>query len=462
MSAFGNTVALFGSTMQSRPGVAAPASGDHRAIIQWRALAEGAAILLVLSGIDLALGGHAMLALQPHPYGIAVLLIAAQYGIAAAGLTALLATLLLLGLNPVVQQFGQDRVAWLSGLALNPLLWCAGPLVISALSDPSPPRNLELTETTAAARSDLLDMVAANNRLAETLSTLEARVAGQLNTVSAIYEAARNLGTEASTVLRGAPALIQAATQCTKCSVYLLSGGSLRLGVSDGWGPADSYPYAIEGTALFDAVVGQRATLLANRPSDARILAGAGVLAAPIIDPVGGALLGMVKVEAIAFDDFTLDTVANFKAVASWLAQALSHATKMADAEAERFLIDPRVISARHSATVADQITRVAARIGFNLWMLQIEIPALNNADWARSTMLDAMRVVFRASDILMEADIDHRHFNVLLPGIPPEGVRDAADRLFGALHERDPALFSVTTMACIQLHQTAEPAHAN
>ena len=460
MSAYGNTAGFFGANVQPRADKAT--AGDTSALPNVRGLAEGAAILVVLSGIDLALGNHAMLGMQPHPYGLAVLLIAAQYGIAEAGITALLATALLFGLNPVSQQFGQDRVAWLGGLAFNPLLWCAVALVVGAVTNRLRRLNAELAASAAAARTDLSDMVATNNQLAERLSTLEARVAGQLNTVSAIYEAARNLGTEAASVLQGAPALIQAATQCTKCSVYLLDGGVLRLGVSDGWEQSDPFPHTIEGTALFDTVVGQRSTLLANRPSDGRILAGSGVLAAPVIDPVGGAVLGMVKVEAIGFTDFTLDTVANFRAVASWLAQALSHASKMAEAQAERFLIDPRVISSRHSATVASQITRVAARIGFNLWMLQIQIPPVDNADWARATMLEAMRIVFRASDILMEADMDHRHFNVLLPGIPSEGVRDAADRLFAALQERDPALCAVTTMACVHLHQATEPAHAD
>ena len=422
-----------------------------------RGVAEGAVMLAVLLAVDFAAtGGTRFAGVQPSPFGLVVLLVSAQYGLGQGALVALLAIAARYGGHLPQQDFGQDSIVYLRGVATDPVLWLGCALVVGGIASRLRARAAAAERVALHARHELSVTVAAAGRLSASLAVLEGKVAGQLRTASSIYEAARGLGPDMPDVLSNAPSLLRAATECTRCSIYLLEGDSLHLAASEGRRADDGLVDRIGPGPLFEAVVGRRATLVASRGADAEVLAGQGILAAPIIAPgdgaVPGAVLGMLKVEEIGFARLHLDTVANFQAVCAWVGTALMHAETFVQARDERFTVGGgRLVSAHHSERMIGYLTGLAARLGFDLSLLTVEVEAGDAAgmDRVRRVLEDG----FRDTDMMLEVLLDQRRFSVLLPGTDHVGAETAADRLRAAFALGDPQQVGRVTVRSVTLH---------
>ncbi len=431
---------------------------------RWHGVAEGAVMLAVLLAIDAATtGGTRFGAVQPSPFGFVVLLVSAQYGLGQGALVALLAIAARYGGHLPQQGFGQDSIVYLREVATDPVLWLACALVVGGIASRLRARAAAAERAAFRARQELSVTVAAAGRLSASLAVLEGKVAGQLRTASSIYEAARGLGPDMPDVLSNAPALLRAATECTRCSIYLLEGDTLHLAASEGRRADDGLADRIGPGPLFEAVVGRRATLVASRVADAEVLARQGVLAAPITAPgdgaVPGAVLGMLKVEEIGFARLHLDTVANFQAVCAWVGTALMHADAFVQARDERFTVGGgRLVSAHHSERMIGYLTGLAARLGFDLSLLTVEVgdgqaaePQDHAAgtDWVRRLLEDS----FRDTDMMLEVLLDQRRFSVLLPGTDHVGAEIAADRLRATFALGDPQQIGQVIVRSVTLH---------
>ena len=431
---------------------------------QWHGIAEGAVMLAVLLAVDAVVtGGARFEGIQPSPFGLVVLLVSAQYGLGQGAFVALLAIAARYGGHLPQQGFGQDSIVYLRQVATDPMLWLACALVVGSIASRLRARVAAAERTALHARQELSVTVTAASRLSASLAVLEGKVAGQLRTASSIYEAARDLGPDMPDVLSNAPALLRAATECTRCSIYLLKGDSLHLAASEGRRADDGLAERIGPGPLFEAVVGRRATLVASRTADAEVLARQGILAAPIIAPgngaVPGAVLGMLKVEEIGFARLHLDTVANFQAVCAWVGTALMHAEAFVQARDERFTVGGgRLVSAHHSERMIDYLTGLAARLGFDLSLLTVEVGGREAAGqhddaagtgWVRQLLEDS----FRDTDMMLEVLLDQRRFSVLLPGTDHIGAEIAADRLRVAFELGNTQEIGVVTVRSVTLH---------
>lgn len=422
-----------------------------------RGVAEGAVMLAVLLAIDFAAtGGTRFAGVQPSPFGFVVLLVSAQYGLGQGALVALLAIAARYGGHLPQQDFGQDSIVYLRGVATDPVLWLGCALVVGGIASRLRARAAAAERVALHARQELSVTVAAAGRLSASLAVLEGKVAGQLRTASSIYEAARGLGPDMPDVLSNAPSLLRAATECTRCSIYLLESDTLHLAASEGRRADDGLADRIGPGPLFEAVVGRRATLVASRSADAEVLAGQGILAAPITAPgdgaVPGAVLGMLKVEEIGFARLHLDTVANFQAVCAWVGTALMHAEAFVQARDERFTVGGgRLVSAHHSERMIGYLTGLAARLGFDLSLLTVEVEAGDAAgmDRVRRVLEDG----FRDTDMMLEVLLDQRRFSVLLPGTDHVGAETAADRLRVAFALDDSRQAGRVTVRSVTLH---------
>jgi polysaccharide biosynthesis protein PelD len=320
------------SAAASRP--ATPSPPRYVAGLRVRALLEIVAVLALALTLDALWGsGTRFAAVSPHPFWIVVVLAAAYYG-TREGLAAVVlsAAALLLG-NLPLQRLDEDVNAWLLRAALQPLSWCVAALVLGSLNDAFRHRFEALREELAEVRKQLRSITDAYARLQELKQNLEARVAGQLCTVYAMYNASRAIDRQGvGDVLVGVEDLVRTVMNPRKFSLFLVNGARLEAVVNAGWQAGDAFARDLESSEpLFEAIVTKRRFLVVTDPADEPLLRGQGLLAGPLVNEETGAVVGMLKIEAMGFLDLNLSNVQNFRVLCEWVGAALANAQRVED-----------------------------------------------------------------------------------------------------------------------------------
>lgn len=272
---------------------------------------------------------------SPHPFWIIVLLCAVQYGTTEALVAALAASAALLAGNLPPQRFGQDLYGWLFDATLQPLLWTVAAVVFGEMQGRVRRERDALREEVLQSRKREEVIAAAYRKLDARRESLEARVAGQLRTVFAIYNAAKGIEHMAThEVQAGVADLVRTVMSPRRFSLFLMSGETLELASSEGWeGAETTFARAFDGqSALFQAVVGSHRTLVAAVAEDERILAGEGLLAGPLLNVDSGEVVGMLKIEEMGFLDLSVTTIENFRLLCEWIGTAYSQARRFESA----------------------------------------------------------------------------------------------------------------------------------
>ena len=422
----------------------------------WRGVGEAAALIAVLLVLDRIFGdGHRFLGVEPHPFGIAVILVAAQYGTAEAAAAAILASVALLAFNLPEQHFDQHHYAWLQGIVRDPLIWLTSSLIIGEISGRTRQRAREGAALAMRREGELGTMVQANTDLVDRVTMLETRIAGQQRTVTSIYEAARRLGPDREAVLSGAIALVRAATGATSTSIYLLNANILVPAGGDGWnGAKQSVPIHAD-RPFFQAVIGERRLLVSNKAADRDALDRVGLLAGPLLNS-DGAVLGALVVESIPFTQLHLGAVASFRSVCEWVGDGLERAQQFDAAQQGRFLVEgSSLVAAAQSDRLIGIMGATARRIGFDLTLMQLDLDAFAAAAEPRRTLLTVLEAILRDTDLLLEGE-EKARLLVLMPGTPLRNVSLVAERLHAALAGQNLALLNGVSTSWLSLNERA------
>ena len=293
------------------------------------ALAESIILLGLLLAIDRFVGaGDQFFHVQPHPFWIVVLLVSAQYGVYEGLVAALLASAALVLPSVPGLQFGEDYFDHWFKIGLNPAMWLGAALVIGELRSAADRRSAQLELRLSNAERRERYLADAAERLALANRALENRVAGQLQTVAKLYEAAKSverLGP--GDVLLGICGLVQAGLNPQKFSVYLLNGNSLEAVINEGWTDTDDFRRVYDSASpLFQAILVHERRLNAALPQDALILEEQALLAGPIKAAETGQVVGMLKIEAMDSLEFNKTAIENFRVVCEWIGSAYGRA----------------------------------------------------------------------------------------------------------------------------------------
>lgn len=386
------------------------------------------------------------------PFALPVLYVAARHGLVPGLAVALAAGLLRIGI-------ALSTESWTANAWVEPLAWPCAALLVGFFTDRARARADAAEKAAAGALVDRAAIAESNDRLAARALELDARLGARLQAATAVFEASRALGHGTEGVIRGATGLLRAATGCAACSFWLAEDRTLHLVASEGW-PADATlsHHFLRGP-LLDAMEQRRGALLVTRPSDRLALGGEGILAAPVLSPWDGLVLGMVKVEDIGFADLALDTVAALESAAAWLGAALADARAREAADAATAASGGALpgggmmVAGEDASRAIAAMTALARRVGFDLALLSAEIPAGPRAASALEATRAAMAEVFRGSDLLLEARLDERRLSILLPAAGLGGAEAAAARLRALLAERAPAATQQVIVGVAQLH---------
>lgn len=297
--------------------------------VRLSAVAETLAMLLILLAIDRFVGaGDQFFAVQPHPFWIVVLLIAAQYGVVEGLMAAVMASLALVVPSVPLFGFQDDVFTYALKLGFNPAMWLGAALVVGELRSGADRRANEFAEQLKHAERREQYLASAAERLAIANRALEDRVAGQLRTVANLYEAAKavdQLGP--GDVILGIAGLLRAGLNPQKFSVYLLNGTMLEAVFNEGWTDEDPYRRVYDPTtALYQEVIVASHRLCAANVADALALEEQALLAGPIKSAETGQVVGMLKIEKMDALDFNMTAVENFRVVCDWIGSAYARA----------------------------------------------------------------------------------------------------------------------------------------
>lgn len=401
---------------------------------------------VLLGGITLAVQ---LLGWQPspHPYGLAVLVVAAQHGTMRGALVAAIAMLLLLPGLPE-QQFGEDETTWLLTILRDPLIWTLTVLLVGGLTDRLRQQRDAARETAERLRRDLDHAIDHNETLLGTNRALEAAIASRLNTLGQMFEMAAALGKDEASVVRGGLGLIRTATGAEALSIHLFGPEGLALAGTEGEAAGRA---AIPATEWVAALQAGRDCLIATRAEDRAILRGQALLVAPVRGE-NDTLLGLVAIEAIPFRAFGIDTVASFGALCGWIGQALAHARALREAEGARFLgPNHRTVGAYSGGPAGAFMVKLARRMGFDLAVLNVTLPRDRLSD--APAVNAVLEEVSRHSDLVLLGDLDGTRQHVLLVGTDAAGARIVARRLRQGVARQDAALAMGLQVAVTMLH---------
>ena len=407
--------------------------------IRTSALVEMLIGLVVLTAIDyFFFQGNRFWDVNPHPFWIVVLLIAAQYGTGEGLLAAILATVFLLLGNMPEQADGQSHYDWLFNLAINPILWLVGGWILGELRQRHMrERNILWREIDESQQRENL-ISHSYNFVKGRKESLEVQVSGQLLSSIDAYRAAKSVETlDPKSVMQGVERLVKSVLGPQKFSLYLFHENKLSATIIHGWAPSDKFSQEFDSfSPLYQAVVGQRELLVIANEQHEIALDGQGILAGPVMDPDSNRVIGMLKVEQIDFTSLSLNTVETFRALSEWIGTALVNARNYQSVKAEAIINPERnLLSHSYFKRQSEYMRTLAKRVGFDLSMLVIKLnDAKSLSDTDRITVArqiaESVKTVLRSVDLAFDYQTDGEEYSILLPATPQAGASIVRDKI--------------------------------
>jgi polysaccharide biosynthesis protein PelD len=284
----------------------------------------------------------------------------------------------------------------------------------------------------------------AYQRLNAAKDALETRLAGQIRTSLMLYEAVKAIEKlDPSEVLLGVSKLVKSVMSPEKFSLYLLRNNSLELALAEGWTAEDFYPRRYgPGSHIFREAVGRQRVLSVANPEDQFALNGEGLIAAPLMVPDTGRIVGLLKIEKLGFLDLNFTNVRTFQVLCQWIAAAHENAVRYqaacSDAVVNR---DTELFAFGFLSRQLAMLGALAKRIGFDVSMI---VARIENSEELTPEQFSLAPVVFGRTvrNALRRTDLgfDYRRtgseFALVLPATSLEGARVALNKLGTALRE--------------------------
>lgn len=410
------------------------------------ALVEIVVFFIVALLIDrLALNGDRFWGLEPHPFWIIVLPIAAHYGTSEGLLAAAAATFFLLFGNLPPKGVGQDMYDYLFMVAKNPILWMAMAVALGEI-------RLRHVRERDRMRDDLRDARGREEKIAESYEwvkelkeRMELRIAGQLRSSIAIYQAAKAMETLSPTeLLGGIESMVRAVMGPDQFSIFLLEKEGLNASVTHGWKENDGYPRRYDSRSeLYRAIVGGKQTICAANPVQEQLLAGHGVLAAPLVDKATGEISGMIKVERLGFTDLNLSTIEAFTALGEWAGMSLANAGKYQLAKSASMINpDHNLMTFNYFRRFTDYMIALGKRVGFDVTMIVVRLANPDALDPLARTQVarilsEVTNSVLRDVDLAFDYQALNEEYSVVLPATSREGAETVLGKIRQDLQQR-------------------------
>lgn len=375
---------------------------------------------------------------NPHPFWLVVILIAAQHGTAEGIFAAAMATLFLLVGNMPAQPEGVDHYDWLYEVAINPILWFVVGWGVGELRQRHiRERNRILKELEDSQQRE--ELISDSYKFVKNRKeSLEVQVSGQLTSSIEAYRAAKAVETlDPKSVMQGVERLVASVLGPQKFSLFIFHDNKLSATILHGWHPNDGYAQEIDSySPLYQAVVGEQETLVIANEEHEQKLDGQGIMAGPIVDPETKRVVGMLKIEQMDFISLSLNTVETFRAMSDWIGTALINARNYQTVKSESIVNPERgMLTYNYFKRQSDYLAKLAKRVGFDLSMLVIKLSdpkSMSDAD--RITIArqigESVKTVLRSVDLAFEYQTEGEEYSILLPATTQAGASVVRDKI--------------------------------
>lgn len=410
------------------------------------AMIEIAVGLLILILLDQVFGkGNMFWDVNPHPFWAIVILIAAQYGANEALLAALACSVVvLLGSWPERAE-NADVFGYYYGVLINPILWFAFGLLAGVFTERHLRKVYRLDQEVNESREREQTITESYNFVRRRKEELETQIAGRLTSSVQAYKAAKMIeALNPKDVLRGVEDLVSAIINPQKFSIYTLQNNKLQSTIYHGWSQNDGFAREMDSySPIYQAVIGNQATLCAANSDQELILDGQGVLAGPIIDPSSKRVLGMLKVEQMDFINLNLNTIETFRALCEWVGASLVNAENYQSVK-EDCVINPEhnLMTYNFFKRQSDYLTNLAKRVGFDLSMVVVrsvnaeKLKGPDRVAIARQ-LSESVRNALRTVDLAFEYQTNGEEYSLLLPATSKHGANIVRDKIAKDLDQK-------------------------
>jgi GAF domain-containing protein len=365
------------------------------------------------------------------PSVLAIALVAARYGFAWGALAGLAAGLLHLFASGTPPLAFFDLTLARAGLPQAIAVTGLG-MVVGLMGDTQRQAIRQARSEGDELAARLFDLSNRYGVLTAAKEALDRRIVGQVQSISAMYEAAKNLEVlDPEAVVPAMLQLVQRFTEAEALSLYELEG--FRLLLRDSLGEVEDRPatLVVDDGPVGMAVRSGKSMGVRTRSEYQRSRA---LLVAPYRH-ADGRVRGVVVIERIPFSSLTLATAQLLDLIADWFGRALSKSEAYAWAK-EQQIAHP-VTGIHRSAYILERLNQewgIAKRYKLPLSVILVRQPSLldeepeHRAEAALPLVTDLQRRV-RVVDLLAHYRTDDS-FLLVLPITPQSGAQVLASRI--------------------------------
>jgi polysaccharide biosynthesis protein PelD len=315
-------------------------------------LLEGTLIIFLFLLFDQFFGdADRFMQINPHPFWIPIVLVAALYGSIYAILLSLIATIALYSGNLPSQVFSETLFDYEVKLALRPMMWLIASYIIGAIRDSCDKTILRLSSE--CAKKDILLRELSEHTLFEREAKEKAEkcIAAQRQTLTTTYEAFKNLKTlNPVVVLKNIDKMVISSLNAKKFSVFACGENGLEAATCYGWTVEDKFFRRFtKDTFFYKKVVEEKKLISVITKEDQKIIEKEGLIAAPLMDPETDEVFGILKVEELSFEDLTLSNLMAFESLCAFIGISYANARKFKEAESKRLITDVQNVYSLHA-----------------------------------------------------------------------------------------------------------------
>lgn len=369
---------------------------------------------------------------HPHPLWILILLMAIRYGSPVGGGVGFVSGLLYLLSGFYLHQYCLQEAFQLGSadLVRALLMVVVGGAIGEAIASREGKAEY-LRGEIRRARQEVEEERLRRGEIEQAYRKLEARIAGQSDTMIALYESARHLESlEIRDIYRGLIAILQEYLGVERCSIWELQPDRRFSRIV----PEEEKKTTL--SRLGWAVVREGRVVTARELfQDQKVLPEEGVMAGPL--KVKEEIVALVIVESMRFAGFTPTAVKLFSILLEWSSRSLANAILLQEAKNQQVydreigLLTPAFLQTR-----ADQEVRLAFRRKSTASLLVCRIAGRGTAEVLRRFVIVFARLfqrMTRTSDAVAYWP-EKRSFVLFLPDAPREGAEVLRKKIQGAI----------------------------
>lgn len=297
------------------------------------AVFELATIVSLLLAVDWLLPALDINNIQPSPYWLPVLLLTLHYGTASGTLAVIVAIVAYFSLVTLPEQgVGENEFAYRLRILSQPILWIATAVLLGQFRMVQISAKRELRRRAAELESQRDTLADYAQRLRARCDALERDIAARpINTTAPLLNALATLAHGKDDLAAATQAAFASAFPGAAVSLYARSEAGLIKFAGNGWPLPPPWSAVLEPAhPLAKAILTSKAKPMVLDPAGDAILDGQGLAAVPVIEPVSGKVVGMIKLERANAALVTPDLIRQLDVLAAAIEPALSRLDKAA------------------------------------------------------------------------------------------------------------------------------------